>query len=114
MFLSNNSQIIIRKNDVIHIVDFSNIVYVEKQKNSCLIHCKDQIISINISLTRLNYFLPPYFIRTHKSFIINVHYVKKIDRLSKSLYMVKFDREKEAFITTQTVNSVIQLMGENR
>lgn len=63
------------------LVDVSDIVYIEKTKNSCIFHMKDKDITSYNTLTNVYEGLDnQIFCYSHQGFIINFIYVKEIKR----------------------------------
>ena len=66
---------------IVHQIPFLDILYIEKKPNTKLsiIHCKDEQINVNKTLTELSSGLDDNFIFTHRSALINKLNVKTID-----------------------------------
>lgn len=56
------------------------ILYVESNKRTLIIHSQEETITTYEKLGDLQAQLPDYFIRTHKSYLVNMHYIRRMDR----------------------------------
>ena len=61
-------------------VDFPSLLYCESQGNYVVFQIGDQKISSRMTLTDAEKLLPSYFVRIHRSFLVNKHFVEKIER----------------------------------
>jgi len=109
MAKSNESEIAGRlylkqKNDI-HIVQKKDIVFIERSGRSTLIYTKSVPIKTYQTLNELEGELRERdFLRSHRSFIINIHYVKNFSLYAKNSYIVTFDgMEETAMITKEKV-----------
>lgn len=98
-----------QKNDI-HIVQKKDIVFIERSGRSTTIHTKDGEIKTYLTLNELEGELRERdFIRSHRSFIINIHYVKNFSLYAKNSYIIKFEgMEAQAMITKEKVDFLQQ------
>ncbi|NLB91438.1 MAG: response regulator transcription factor [Clostridiales bacterium] len=64
-------------------IPFNEIYYIEVQNHNCYIHTKEEVIDAGTTMTIESFIalLPtPPFVRCHKSYIVNLSYVKSIGR----------------------------------
>lgn len=68
------------------------ILFIESQKRNCIIHTKDKELLIkNITIKKLLEMLPKeYFILTHRSYIVNLENIYKIDKSEKGSWIINF------------------------
>lgn len=66
------------------------IIMIERQNRKTLVHLQDRVLIINESLQELEKRLPYYFLRSHKSFIINIKKIAHISRWYKLTYQIGF------------------------
>ncbi|WP_059173357.1 LytTR family DNA-binding domain-containing protein [Bacillus sp. FJAT-27445] len=94
-----------QKNDI-HIIQKKDIVFIERSGRSTTIHTKSGPIKTYQTLNELEGELRERdFIRSHRSFIINIHYVKNFSLYAKNSYIVSFDGMGEtAMITKEKVD----------
>ncbi|MDP9726581.1 two-component system LytT family response regulator [Priestia aryabhattai] len=102
--------LIIQKRNEIFFLHFLDILYIERFGNSTIIHTVDNEITIRISLQKLLEFLPPFFLRSHKSYIVNIKKVKQMKMLGKesTTYEAFFNNEQSALVTKENVTMIIE------
>ncbi|WP_042454547.1 LytR/AlgR family response regulator transcription factor [Neobacillus dielmonensis] len=93
------------KNDI-HIIQKKDIIFIERSGRSSTIYTKSGSIKTYQTLNELEGELRERdFIRSHRSFIINIHYVKNFSLYAKNSYVVSFEGIKEqAMITKEKVD----------
>ncbi|MGM8216113.1 LytR/AlgR family response regulator transcription factor [Bacillaceae bacterium W0354] len=96
-----------QKNDI-HIVQKKDIIFIERSGRSTTIYTKKEAIKTYLTLNELEGELRERdFIRSHRSFIINIHYVKNFSLYAKNSYIVTFEGiEEKAMITKEQVKSL--------
>lgn len=94
-----------RKNDI-HIIQKKDIIFIERSGRSSTIYTKTEEVKTYQSLNELEGELRERdFIRSHRSFIINIHYVKNFSLYAKNSYVVTFEGiENQAMITKEKVD----------
>lgn len=58
----------------------NEILYVEADNIYCLLICKDQNISVPYPIILMQKLLPAYFIRIHRSFLVNQNFIAALYR----------------------------------
>lgn len=93
-----------QKNDI-HIVQKKDIIFIERTGRSTTIYTKSGPIKTYMTLNELEGELRERdFLRSHRSFIINIHYVKNFSLYAKNSYVVTFEGiEEKAMITKEKV-----------
>lgn len=96
----------IKQKTDIHIIQKKDIVFIERSGRSTTIYTKSGPIKTYQTLNELEGELRERdFIRSHRSFIINIHYVTNFSLYAKNSYMVNFEGMKEqAMITKEKVD----------
>lgn len=61
------------------------IIYIEADNTACQLHSVFRTLYITLPLKQLAATLPGYFLRIHRSFIINSHHVKRVGRYEAEL-----------------------------
>ncbi|MEH7235692.1 LytR/AlgR family response regulator transcription factor [Bacillus sp. JJ1562] len=94
-----------QKNEI-HILQKKDIIFIERSGRSTTIYTKTGPIKTYQTLGELEGELRERdFIRSHRSFIINIHYVKNFSLYAKNSYIVTFDGiEEQAMITKEKVD----------
>ncbi|WP_456273326.1 LytR/AlgR family response regulator transcription factor [Bacillus sp. AK031] len=98
-----------QKNEV-HIVQKKDIVFIERSGRSSTIYTKTGPIKTYLTLNELEGELRERdFIRSHRSFIINIHHVKNFSLYAKNSYIVSFEGiDDQAVITKNKVDFLQQ------
>ncbi len=95
----------LKLNNDIHIVQKKDIIFIERSGRSTTIYTKNETIKTYLTLNELEGELRERdFIRSHRSFIINIHYVKNFSLYAKNSYVVSFEGiDEKAMITKDKV-----------
>ncbi len=95
----------IKQQNDIHIIQKKDIVFIERSGRSTTIYTKTDEIKTYLTLNELEGELRERdFLRSHRSFIINIHYVKNFSLYAKNSYIVSFEGlEAQAMITKEKV-----------
>lgn len=93
-----------QKNDI-HIIQKKDIIFIERSGRSTTIYTKNGPIKTYQTLNELEGELRERdFLRSHRSFIINIHHVKNFSLYAKNSYVVTFEgTEEQAMITKEKV-----------
>jgi len=79
MFADSMRYIEVMANRVMLRVLLKDIIYIEIQNHNCLIHTVSEIINNYYTLDKLESLLDgSIFLRTHRSYIVNMHYIEDI------------------------------------
>lgn len=94
-----------QKNDI-HIIQKKEIVLIERSGRSTIIYTKSGPIKTYLTLNELEGELRERdFLRSHRSFIINIHFVKNFSLYAKNSYVVTFEGlDEKAMITKEKVD----------
>ena len=100
----------LKQKNNIHIIQKKDIVFIERSGRSTTIHTKTGPITTYQTLNELEGELRERdFLRSHRSFIINIHYVKNFSLYAKNSYIVSFEgMEEQAMITKEKVEFLQQ------
>lgn len=66
-------------------IQVDEIMFIEAQKPHCILYCVNGRIEANIQISALAQKLPAFFLRSHRSYIINVNYVIGLRRYTVHL-----------------------------
>ncbi|MGE7602755.1 LytR/AlgR family response regulator transcription factor [Peribacillus sp. NPDC097675] len=99
-------RLFLKQKNEIHILQKRDIIFIERSGRSTTIHTKNGPITTYQTLNELEGELRERdFIRSHRSFIINIHFVKNFSLYAKNSYVVSFDGiEEQAMITKDRVD----------
>ena len=83
-------RILIKENTKVHVIPVNEIIYIEAQDDYVLIQTLDKSYLKNERLANLEAELDPQvFIRIHRSFLVNIDYINRIESYSKDSKLVK-------------------------
>ncbi|WP_121610126.1 LytR/AlgR family response regulator transcription factor [Mesobacillus foraminis] len=96
----------LKQKNNIHIIQKKDIIFIERSGRSTTIYTKTEQIKTYQTLNELEGELRERdFIRSHRSFIINIHYVKNFSLYAKNSYIVAFEGiDAQAMITKEKVD----------
>lgn len=96
----------IKQKNNIHIIQKKDIVFIERTGRSSTIFTKNGTIKTYQTLKELEGELRERdFLRSHRSFIVNIHYIQNFELYAKNSFVVNFDGIKEtAMITKEMVD----------
>ena len=99
-------RIYIKQKTDIHIIQKKDIVFIERSGRSTTIHTKGGQVKTYQTLNELEGELRERdFLRSHRSFIINVQYIKNFSLYAKNSYLVSFESiEEKAMITKENID----------
>lgn len=70
----------LKDNTTIHRIDLARLLYIEAQGNyASFVFQTDKPIMALVTLSKLATLLPPHFIRTHRSYIVNLRSIRQIE-----------------------------------
>lgn len=99
-------RIFIRHKSDIHVIQKKDIIFIERTGRSTTIHTKHGKVTTYQTLNELEGELRERcFIRSHRSFIINIHYITNFSLYAKNSYIVSFEGiEEKAMITKENID----------
>lgn len=106
---SDKEQLMIKGKESLNFIRIADIVFIERADNSTYINTIDgEVYNSSVSLGELENRLPQdNFLRSHKSYIINTLYIKKIEPYGRWTYIVKFKGTgKDALITKEKFEQI--------
>jgi DNA-binding LytR/AlgR family response regulator len=83
------SHFFVRKHHTLHRVNLIEVIYFNAEGNYCYVHVEGgRKHAIKISLRQLLMKLPEeIFVRIHKSYIVNINYLTKLDLKERNAYV---------------------------
>ena len=110
---SPGRKMMIRGRESTNFIDIDEIVMVERQGKSTIIHTIRDEYNTSMGLGDIEEKLTDSkFIRSHKSFIINMDYVSKIEPYGRWTYIVKFNgKDYDALITSSKYDEIKKIYG---
>lgn len=101
-------KLLVKGRESMSFVDISDIIFVQRENNSTVIYTARDSFTTSASLSDIEAKLnPEQFMRSHKSYLINVSKIKKIEPYGRWTYIVTFqDIDKDALITTEKFEEI--------
>lgn len=101
--ISNNLLIIKEKQDY-HMINMTEINYIEKDHNLLVVNTLDRKYYTNLNLSEMEKRLTSNFLRTHKSYIVNLKNIQRIEPYGDTSFIIYFkntDELSNALITKE-------------
>lgn len=110
---TDQDRLLIKGKDRMDFIDKDEIIFAERIDNSTDIHTVSGLYKTSASLADLEQKLTaPGFMRCHKSYIINISMITKIEPYGRWTYTVKFKgTENTALITAEKYNELKEMFG---
>jgi len=87
------------------------ILFIEKKEKKSMIHTETDLLETLEPLQSIEKRLPGYFYKTHRSYLVNLHQITKIDSFGET-YMAHFAQtDQKAYISKLKINKVYELLG---
>jgi LytT family two-component system response regulator NatR len=98
----DKTKLMLKNKSEIFLIDKKDIIYIERTSRTTTIFTKEENFSTYQTLNELEGELSgSHFIRAHRGFIINIHYVKNFSLYTKNSYTVSFQGTKNTAIITK-------------
>jgi len=106
------SKLAIKSNQTFLYIAMDDILYVEKEGRKSLIHTVDDTVETIESLQEIEKRLPPTFYRTHRSYLVNLRKIVKIESFGETYLAYFGTTESIAHISKLQIHQVHRLLGE--
>ncbi len=109
----HSEKLMIKGKEQIAFVDKEDIIFIERKEGSTIIVTKEEVYKTSVSLGSLEEKLDSKdFMRSHKSYIINLHRITKIEPYGRWTYIVKFKGCGEsALMTSKCYEEIKKMFG---
>ncbi len=98
---SYSDKLLIKGKEQIDFVSIEDIIFIERSRNVTRIVTKEEVLCTSVSLASLEEKLnPARFMRCHKSYIVHLDKISKIEPYGRWTYVVKFKGCKETALLT--------------
>jgi two-component system LytT family response regulator len=94
------TSITVKKGDSLIFIKLEDVFYFEASDKYVNIFTNDDVYLSEKTLSQLEQQLPTYFLRVHRSFIINTSYVDQVQKYFNSRYIIKLRNKSRTQITT--------------
>lgn len=101
-------KLLVKGKESISFVDIKDIVLVQRENSSTVIYTKQDSFTTSAGLGDIETKLDPeQFMRSHKSYLINISQIKKIEPYGRWTYIVNFkDLNKDALMTAEKYEEI--------
>jgi two-component system LytT family response regulator len=101
-------KLLVKGRESMSFVDISEIILVQRENSSTVIYTKKDSFTTSASLSDIEAKLDSeQFMRSHKSYLINVSQIKKIEPYGRWTYIVNFkDIDKDALMTAEKFEEI--------
>ncbi|WP_453993213.1 LytTR family DNA-binding domain-containing protein [Bacillus nitroreducens] len=103
-----HNRVIIAFKDHIHLLPYDEILFIERFGDKTIFHTRDREILTNLPLKKIESELPQFFIRSHKSYIINKHLVQELKKATRDTYECLFENDKYALINKKNIEKLFR------
>lgn len=102
------AKLLVKGKESMSFIDIKEIILVQRENSSTVIYTKHNAFTTSASLGDIEAKLDPdQFIRSHKSYIINLSQITKIEPYGRWTYIVKFkDIDRDALITGEKYEEI--------
>ncbi|MGG0719996.1 LytTR family DNA-binding domain-containing protein [Robertmurraya massiliosenegalensis] len=108
---TSSNKLSIKSNGTFLYLSIDEIFYIEKEGRKTLIHVRNSIFETSDSLQEIENKLPEYFYKTHRSYLVNLKKIIKIEPFGET-YLARFSgTDKVAYISKLKVQEVYGLLG---
>ncbi|KAB3532826.1 LytR/AlgR family response regulator transcription factor [Alkaliphilus serpentinus] len=105
--LKENNLLIIKEKQEYFLINMDEINYIEKDKKQLIVHTIDRKYYTSLGLSEIEERLNQSFLRTHKSYIVNLKNIDKIAPYGDSSYIIYFKEAEpidNALITKERIH----------
>ena len=108
-----SDKLMIKGKEQIAFIDKEDVIFIERRENHTVILTKDESYKTSVSLSSLEEKLNPKdFMRSHKSYIISLKKITKIEPYGRWTYVVKFKGTSEsALMTSKCYEEIKRMFG---
>lgn len=104
------NKLYIKSNNSFHYLSVDDILFIEKEGRRTILHTSTNQFETLESLQEIEERLPSYFFKTHRSYVVNLKTIERIDS-SGETYLAKFPGiNKVAYISKLKINEVNSLL----
>lgn len=106
----NITKLAIRTNNTFLYILTKDILFIEKQGRKTIIHTELEQFETSDPLQNLMERLPDHFYKTHRSYLVNLKKVAKIEASGETYLAYFYGTEKNAYISKLKINEVQELL----
>lgn len=107
----NAEKLFIYVNKEMYWVPYEDILFIEKLSKEIIIHTSKAAHTVKWTLAKVEETLPSYFLRVHKSYIVNSKKVRRISEIGDRTYEITFqESSKMALMSRYKANELFELL----
>jgi two-component system LytT family response regulator len=95
------SRIVVKNNNTVEILPIPEIFYLEAQDDYIYIFSTKGRFIKKDTLKKYEKSLPEHFVRTHRSYIVNVNYIDKLEHYNKESYLILLKDQSKVKVSKQ-------------
>ncbi len=101
-------RLLVKGKESMSFVDIQEIILVQRENNSTVIYTKKDMFTTSASLSDIESKLDPeQFMRSHKSYLINISQIKQIEPYGRWTYIITFkDIKRDALMTSEKYEEI--------
>lgn len=101
-------RLLVKGKESMSFVDIQEIILVQRENNSTVIYTKKDTFTTSASLSDIeNKLDPEQFMRSHKSYLINISQIKQIEPYGRWTYIITFkDIKRDALMTSEKYEEI--------
>ncbi len=104
-------RILIKENTKVHVIPVNEVSHFEAQDDYVLIHTNDKSYLKNERISKLEAELDPQiFLRLHRSFLVNIDFINRIESYSKDSKLVKLNTGVEVPVSRSGYDKLKQIL----
>ncbi|MDE7313907.1 MAG: LytTR family transcriptional regulator [Eubacterium sp.] len=73
-------RILVKQGSKVRLVTMQEVIYIESLGRKAVLHLESETIEYYAKISQLEEQLSPYFFRTHRAYLVNLHYVESYNR----------------------------------
>jgi two-component system, LytTR family, response regulator len=104
------NKLAIKSNNSFLYLSTKDILYIEKEGRKSIVHTYKHRFETTESLQELEERLPEYFYKTHRSYIVNLKKIEKIESFGETFLAYFSSEDKVAHISKLKINEVFELI----
>lgn len=89
-YISSDSidSIRIKSGSTTYVIMKNEIIFIEKEKSKSLLYTVNEMLETSMNLEQYEKILPCNFVRIHKSYIVNINKILKVDYISNEILLI--------------------------
>lgn len=107
----NTEKLFVYVNKEMYWIPYEDILFIEKLAKEIIIHTSKAAHTVKWTLSKVEETLPSYFLRVHKSYIVNSKKVRRISEIGDRTYEITFqESSKMALMSRYKANELFEIL----